>query len=421
MYEVKKTSKNGYQLFNSVDEKCNQTKHAFLKKIDEALVKGQFELYYQPMVDCHQGKVVGAEALVRWNHPILGILAPSEFIPVIEHDDLIITLGEWTIQQALWQLNEWREAGINIQINVNISARQLHNLDFLQRLQELLASYNSDIIEQLKIEVVETAALKDVIFGEDAIRKCRAMGVCVTLDDFGTGFLSVVQSLVRLQHMVVDTLKVDLSFVSNMLTDPKDMAVVEGVIGLAASSHLQVIAKGVEYVDQIIILIEMGCDVIQGYGLARPMPANQMRAWLAAFTPDPRWRLSASYLTSRDCFELLLMGANIRYWVNRVIANLDDPLDHTTPESLLDHHQCQFGQWYYGEGAIHYRNISDFQSLDAVHQNIHQIAARLCEHHQAGMEVEADTDKAQLLAQLQNLTSLIHRLLADELLRIANT
>jgi len=417
MYEVKQTGKNGYKLFNSVHKMRNQTTQDFLKKIDEALVKGQFELYYQPKVDCRLGKVVGAEASVYWNHPVLGILAPSEFIPVIEHDDLIIALGEWTIQRALLQLNEWRDAGFNLHISVNISARQLHNQEFLQRLQELLAGCDSEIIQRLEIEIIETAALKDMIAGRDAIRKCRAMGVRVTLDDFGTGFLSLVQSMVRLNHLAVDALKIDLSFVSDILTNPEDMAIVEGVVGLAASSRLQVIAKGVEYVDQILMLMELGCSVMQGSGFAKPMPAKRMRTWLAAFTPDPLWGLPVSYLTSRDYFELLLTEANHRSWTNRVIDNLDDPCDHTTPESLLDHRQCCFGQWYSDEGASHFRDVSEFDALGAVHQNIHQISAHLCEHHQAGMDVEADADKAQLLAEQHNMTSLVHRLLADELLK----
>ncbi|MGZ8159115.1 MAG: EAL domain-containing protein [Methylobacter sp.] len=416
MYEVKQSGKNGYQLFNSAHAKRNQITQDFLKKIGDALVKGQFELYYQPKVDCRLGKVVGAEALVRWNHPILGTLAPFEFIPVIEHDDLIVALGEWTIQEALRQLDEWHEAGFNIQISVNISARQLRDLEFPARLQALLAGYDSAIAERLEIEIVETAALEDVVAGGDAIRKCRAMGVRIALDDFGTGF----SSLVHLKHLAADTLKIDLSFISGMLTNTGDRAIVEGVIGLAASFRLQVIAEGVEYVDQILLLMELGCDVMQGYGLARPMPAGRMLTWLAAFTPDPLWSLSSSDLTSRNYFELLLAEANHRYWTDRIIANLDDPRDRTTPESLLDHRECRFGQWLCAENADNYCDISQVDELNVVHQNIHQTAARLLEHHQAGMKAEANADKAQLLAGQYNMTNLLHRLrvrLAEQLLK----
>ncbi|HEY8094774.1 MAG TPA: EAL domain-containing protein [Methylobacter sp.] len=416
MYEVKQTSKNGYQLFNAVHEKRNQTTQDFLKKIGVALVKEQFELYYQPKVDCRQGKVVGAEALVRWNHPILGVLAPSEFIPVIEHDDLIITLGEWTIQQALRQLVEWHEAGFGIQLSVNISARQLRNQEFPGRLQAMLAGYGVEIIERLELEIVETAALEDIIIGGDAIRKCRAMGVRVALDDFGTGF----SSLAHLKHLAADVLKIDLSFISGMLTTNGDMAIVEGVIGLAVSFRLQVVAEGVEHVDQVLMLLELGCDVMQGYVFARPMPTKQMHSWMEAFTLDPLWSLSASHLTSRDYFELLQAEANHRYWTERVLANLDDPRAQTTPESLGNYRECRFGQWYYDQGASHFHQINEFHALDEIHQNVHRTAASLVEHHQAGMAVEADAAKAQLLALQQNMLSLLHRLrvmLADELLK----
>lgn len=404
MYEVKQASKNGYQLFNATHAKRIQINQEFFKKIGEALVKGQFELYYQPKIDCRQGKVVGAEALVRWNHPILGLLAPSEFIPVIEHDDLIIALGDWTIKEALRQLNEWRETGFDLQLSVNISARQLRNQAFPERLQALLAEYDADIIQRLEIEIVETAALEDVVVGSDAIRKCRAMGVSVALDDFGTGF----SSLVHLKHLAADALKIDLSFVAGMLTNPGDRAIVEGVIGLAASFRLQVVAEGVESIDQILMLMELGCDVMQGYGIARPMPSKLMHVWLAAFRPDPLWSLPASQLTSRGYFELLQAEANHHYWIDRVLSNLDDPRDRTTPESLLDHRQCRFGQWYYDQGANDFGNISEFHALDAVHQNIHRTAALLCEHHQAGLETE--TDKAQLQTLQYDMKNLLRHL-----------
>ncbi len=159
---------------------------------------------------------------------------------------------------------------------------------------------------------------------------------------------------------------------------------------------------------------------MQGYGLARPMSAKQMHSWMASFTPDPLWSLSASRLTSRDYFELLQAEANHRYWTERVLANLDDPRDRTTPESLRDYRECRFGQWYYDEGASHFHKISEFRALDEVHQKVHQAAAGLLEHHQAGMKVEADAAKTQLLSLQKNMISLLHRLrvmLADELLK----
>jgi hypothetical protein len=194
------------------------------------------------------------------------------------------------------------------------------------------------------------------------------------------------------------------------------MDIVEGVVGLAASCHAQVIAKGVGHIDQILMLMELGCDVIQGAVLTKPMSAKHMNAWLAAFIPDPLWG-AAAHLTSRDYFELLLTEANHRCWTNRVIANLDEADDVATQESLQDHRQCHFGHWYYDERASHFRNTSEFHKLDAIHRDIHQTTAHLCEHRQAGMTVEADEDALQLLAQQHTMSGLVHRLLADELLK----
>jgi diguanylate cyclase (GGDEF)-like protein/PAS domain S-box-containing protein len=417
MYEVKQTSKNGYQLFNSIHERRNQRAQEFLKKIGEALVSGQFELYYQPKIDCRQGKVIGVEALVRWNHPILGILTPSEFIPLIEHNDLIIALGEWTVRQALLQLAEWRKAGFDLRISVNTPARQLRNQEFPDRLQALLSGYATDIVKRLELEIVETAALENVIVGADAIRKCRAMGVRVALDDFGTGY----SSLANLKYLAVDALKIDLSFVSGMLTNGGDMAIVKSVIGLASSFRLQVLAEGVEQVDQVLMLMELGCDVMQGYGLARPMPGQQMERWLKEFTPDPLWRLSASNLTSRNYFELLQAEANHRYWTEQVLANLDNPHDKTSPETLRDYRQCRFGLWYYSERAKHFHDLNEFHALDQVHQHIHQTAACLYEYHQSGKAAEAEKAKAKLLGLQQSMIGSlqnIRAMLADELLKI---
>lgn len=417
MYEVKQASKNGYHLFNSRHDKRHQTSQSSLNKISDALAKGQFELYYQPRVDCRQGTVVGAEALLRWNHPVLGLLSSSEFIPLVEQDDLIIILDEWALQEALRQIKIWHEAGFNLQVSINISARQLLNQAFPQRLQTLLSGYDADIIGRLELEVIENTVLKNLLITDEAIRQCRAIGVHITLDNFGTGFSSLVQSLLRMNHLAVDALKVDLSFASNLLADFEEMAVVEGIVGLAASSRIQVIAKGVEHIDQILMLMQLGCDVMQGCVFSKPVSAERLDSWLVAFAPDPLWGISASYLTSRDYFELLLTNANHRCWIDRVIANLDNPNDLATPESLLDYRQCHFGHCYDEQRSSHFQHTGEFDTLDRIHRDIHETTAHLYQHHQAGMDTEASEDKAQLLAQQHNMSGLVHRLLADELLK----
>lgn len=289
MYSAKQAGKNCYRLFNPSQHNQQMANQATLKKIEHALNTGQLMLFYQPQVDCRRGVVIGAEALIRWNHPVLGLLSPSEFIPLLEHDDLIITLGEWVIAQVLRQLVAWQQAGFDLTIGVNISARQLHQGCFTARLNDLLAGYAPDVINRLEIEILETAALEDINAVTDAIKKCHALGIKVAIDDFGTGF----SSLAHLKQLPIDVLKIDQSFVIGMLHNPDDFAIVSGIVGLASSFRRRVIAEGVESIEHILMLRGLGCDLMQGYGIARPMSAEWMLEWLGAFEPDPLWGFTA--------------------------------------------------------------------------------------------------------------------------------
>ncbi len=406
MYEAKEGGKNCFRLFNPTHQNQQRAGQATLKKIAKALEAGQLVLFYQPQVDCRLGKVTGVEALIRWQHPILGLLGPAEFIPLLEQDDLIIAVGEWVIQQALRQLMQWRSEGIDLTISVNVAARQLHHANFTTRLQELLADYEADVIGRLGIEILETAALEDINAVTEAVRQCRALGIHVALDDFGTGF----SSLAHLKRLPVDVLKIDQSFVFGMLRDPEDLAIVSAVIGLAASFGRKVIAEGVESNDHALLLIKMGCHLMQGYGIARPMPADQLARWLQSFEPNPLWALARSKLPSRGYFEVLLAQANHHHWVNQFLASFEGSPQAADPDVIANHHLCRFGQWYYDEGMRHFSSNHWFRSIEPLHQRVHQLAVRLRVHQCNGDSVGAQIDKVELLAQQDELDQMLSNL-----------
>lgn len=285
MYEAKQSGKNCYRFFNPGYQSQQLANQAMIKKISTALNTGQLILYYQPQVDCRRGVVVGMEALIRWNHPVLGLLMPAEFIPLLEKDDLLVTIGEWAIQQALQHLTAWQAMGFYFNLSVNICARQLHRSDFTARLKELLSGFDKNVIGHLCIEILETAALENIRVVALAVKECRALGLHIALDDFGTGY----SSLTHLKNLNVDILKIDYSFISGMLNNADDQAIVNGVIALANSFGRRVIAEGVESLDQVRQLMTSGCDYIQGYYIARPMAADELPVWLANFQPDPLW------------------------------------------------------------------------------------------------------------------------------------
>jgi EAL domain-containing protein (putative c-di-GMP-specific phosphodiesterase class I) len=259
--------------------------HESLGRIRLALDRGEFLLHYQPKVNMHSGQVVGAEALIRWQHPEQGLLAPGAFLPVIEDHPLAVDVGEWVIDAALTQMAVWRAAGLNLPVSVNIGARQLQQSDFVQRLQAILARHPDTSPALLQLEVLETSALADIAQVSQVIEDCAQIGVKFALDDFGTGY----SSLTYLKRLRVALLKIDQSFVRDMLDDPDDLAILEGVIGLAAAFKREVIAEGVETVAHGTALLQLGCELAQGYGIARPMPPEQLPAWASTWEPDAAW------------------------------------------------------------------------------------------------------------------------------------
>jgi diguanylate cyclase (GGDEF)-like protein/PAS domain S-box-containing protein len=285
MYQAKVTGKNRYHIFDAAQDSNIRVHNESLARIRLALAQGEFLLYYQPQVNMRSGKVIGAEALIRWQHPEKGLLAPSAFLPVIEDDQLAVEVGEWVIDTALTQIRLWCTAAIDLPVSVNVGARQLQQGNFVERLQSILAMHPQVNPCSLEIEVLETSALADIAQVSEVIEQCRQMGVKFALDDFGTGY----SSLTYLKRLRVSLLKIDQSFVRDMLDDHDDLAILEAIIGLAKAFGRELIAEGVETVEHGTALLKMGCEFAQGYGIARPMPAEQFPAWAATWKPDAAW------------------------------------------------------------------------------------------------------------------------------------
>lgn len=285
MYIAKQEGKNRYHMFDILQEVAIKTLRAKLEDIRCALDTGKFVLHYQPKVNLNSGQVIGTEALIRWQHPERGLLAPADFLPIIENHSLGIQLGEWVIDSALNQLREWQAAGLHIPISVNIGAKQFQQADFVERISILL-SLHSDIQPScLELEVLETSSLEDLPPVSDKIKVCREMGIRFALDDFGTGF----SSLTYMRHLPVDIIKIDQSFVRDMLNDQDDLAIVKAIIDLSNNFSRQVIAEGVESMGHAKKLLSMGCELAQGYGIARPMPAAEMPDWVNKWHAEERW------------------------------------------------------------------------------------------------------------------------------------
>jgi diguanylate cyclase (GGDEF)-like protein/PAS domain S-box-containing protein len=285
MYQAKLAGKNRYHIFDATQDSSIRGHHESVERIRLALEMSEFVLYYQPKVNMRSGQIIGAEALIRWQHPEKGLLLPAVFLPVIEDHALAVFIGEWVIDTALTQIELWRSAGLDMKVSVNIGARQLQQSDFVERLKSILAKHPQVDPTSLELEVLETSALEDFAQVSQVIEDCAQIGVTFALDDFGTGY----SSLTYLKRLRVQVLKIDQSFVGDMLEDSADWAILQGIIGMAAAFKQDVIAEGVETIEHGSLLLQLGCILAQGYGIARPMPAAQMPKWATEWQPDAAW------------------------------------------------------------------------------------------------------------------------------------
>jgi len=285
MYMAKKAGKNCYHLFDSALDDAVNLKLENISHIRTALNKHEFVLYYQPKVNMSTGKVVGVEALIRWQHPVRGLVPPLDFLPLIEKHVISLEIGEWVIDTALSQISQWQTIGITFPISVNISAYQLQQTDFIERLATLLAAHPDVSPHLLELEILETSAFSDINYVIATMKACLELGVQFALDDFGTGY----SSLTYLKRLPASVIKIDQSFVRDMLTDPDDLAIVMGVVSLAKAFELEVIAEGVETLEHGTELLQLGCKLAQGYGISRPMPSSDIPTWLDSWQQDRAW------------------------------------------------------------------------------------------------------------------------------------
>lgn len=284
MYEAKRTGKNRFRIFDAAQDTEFKKTNNQLTRIEQALADHEFVLHYQPKVNMRTGAVVGVEALIRWQRPDCGLLLPGTFLPLIEKHPLSERLGDWVLEAALQQMDAWLRTGLNLPVSVNISARQLQDDAFAIKLSQLLAKYPNVMPANVELEILETSDLEDISLVQRIMSACHDIGVNFSLDDFGTGY----SSLTYLNRLPVQTMKIDQSFIRDMLVNSGNLSIVKGVIGLANAFNRNVIAEGIETAAQGFKLLDLGCELGQGYVIARPMTAEQIPLWITNWMGLPQ-------------------------------------------------------------------------------------------------------------------------------------
>jgi diguanylate cyclase (GGDEF)-like protein len=271
MYQVKKRGRNRYQFFSSDMDNQSRARFELESELRLALKNGDFELHYQPISEVRSGRIVSVEALARWPHPVRGYVSPIEFIPLAEELGLIAALGQWVLETACRQARAWQDAGLpGLTMAVNISPYQLDRRDFEQMVTDTLVAAGLDG-RYLELEITEGTLLYNIESASNTLFRLHKLGITVAIDDFGVGY----SSLQYLRKLPIDKLKIDRSFITDIVTDADDEAIVRAMISVGHSLRLQVVAEGVETTAQLARLRTLGCDRYQGYLRAKPMPAAE--------------------------------------------------------------------------------------------------------------------------------------------------
>lgn len=276
MYQAKESGRNSVRFFDPAMQHAVESRAALEADLRHALPNQQLQLYYQLQVDGDL-RAIGAEALLRWTHPVQGMVSPAKFIPLAEESSLILDMGCWVLETACKQLNAWADQDLtrNLTLAVNVSAKQFRQTDFVDKVASILRKFEADP-SRLKLELTESVVLNDVSDVVAKMHALKALGLSLSLDDFGTGY----SSLSYLKTLPLDQIKIDQSFVRDITTDPNDAVMVKSIIDMAQNFRLNVIAEGVETDSQLEFLKQNGCMAYQGYLFSKPVSIEQFEALL---------------------------------------------------------------------------------------------------------------------------------------------
>ena len=413
LYTAKNNGRDQYFLHSFTMDEAVQAEAAKRILLEQALQENRLILHYQPIVSSSD-TVRGVEALLRLQHPEQGLLAPAAFFSALDHPRLARSIGRFVLDAALRQGKLWQQEGLSLRIAVNISTRHLLDTRFLQDLQEALARYPSMPPEQLEIEITESAPSLDLDRAQAILHDCQRLGVRIALDDFGTGNAS----LTHLQQLPAQSIKIDQSFVRDMLDDPTDLAITAGVITTARMLGMEMIAEGVESAEHAYLLKKMGSNHLQGYYFSRPLLAEDIPAFVARFS---RSQLDGTLTDTYDLDPYLEAHILRMRMFLRALHQKGPFPAHVLEEDAEDH--CHLGLWLRGEGALLFSQSPDFTGLLARHERLHQLSRKAKSLLDAGAKEEAlrqgdllDRENRMLLDELLTLTGQrqsLHRKISD--------
>lgn len=404
MYQAKLAGRQRHHIFDALhDQQISQQQNQY-KAMQDALKADQLVLHYQPKVNMGTGRIIGLEALIRWNHPEHGLVFPGRFLPAIQGTELEIHVGNWVIEHVIQQIETWLQDGIEMEISINISSHHLQWQGFFEQLEHVLGRHPKVPANLLQLEILESSVLSDINKISSIINTCRnVLGIRISLDDFGTGY----SSLTHLRHLPVDVVKIDQSFVRDIIDDPNDYTIIDGVIGLTQAFHHQVIAEGVETIEHGLMLMTMGCELAQGYVIAKPMPAEDCTKWFASYEAQPEWLEQAKISLNPQQTMIQLMRIQGHHWLNEIINNLQSEPDKIERWPLMNHKKSHFMHWLEQAKKQSMFTKSWRENIKLAYTELYHEANSLKYQFQEGYEDVGETGIKGLIERYQTIESLL--------------
>lgn len=388
MYQAKLQGKNRYHVFDLHVNSFLKTNQKRIEEIEDAIKNDAFSLFYQPKVDMKEGRVIGFEALLRWQHPEEGLLYPDSFLPLLHHDKtLMVLLGEWVFKTAFRQYALWREKGFSFGLSINMSAHEFKEPKIFTLIQGLLKEYAINP-EAIELEILETSALEDMKKAKEIIQRYKALGLKIALDDFGTGY----STLSYLKELPVDTLKIDKSFVIDMLHDSGSFSILEAAMGLADAFRCDIVAEGVESIEHGTMLVQLGFRYAQGYAIAKAMPAQSVMDWVNHYEGFTEWQKIHCSMVDKN---LIFASIEHCHWFHMLQNHVTDPKHNARPE--LNSSLCRFGEWMNKDAKKSYHDTHVLTLLDSLHEQIHMKAQAMV------MQKTDEASRLKTLEEIQNL------------------
>jgi diguanylate cyclase (GGDEF)-like protein/PAS domain S-box-containing protein len=366
MYEAKMKGKNQFKFFNlQMTEKFRQQQKK-VQYFNMAIKAGELRLLYQPKVNMKTGTVIGVEALVRWNSREFGLLYPDSFLIHIGNDsDLMIALGHWVFDTAFKQMEEWIKNRVNIRMSINVSSHELQHQDFPEFLKRLFLRHPNISPNLIEIELLETTLIEDFEKTAETLRKCQEIGVTIAIDDFGTGY----SSLQYLKKLPMNSIKIDKNFIVDILENSSSMSIVEATVGLGQAFSTSVVAEGVESIEHGKILLQFGCHLGQGFGIAKPMSGESVGKWIKNWKGNNLWKTIEPIPSENR--SILYASTEHRKWVTQV-ENYIYGKSKELPQ--LNSNKCLLGRWLIRNSDGICSQNHEFQEVKELHDELHKFA-----------------------------------------------